>query len=174
MLEALLLLLAASSCGWALINAKRGERPVAVGAAVTSTMLGVAFAGTTLPVMAWIEGGFGMNVLALPGGYALGAAAAFLLSGKPKAKGAAFIAAGVTAALSVFFYVNGLREMDEVLRQVTDLHDAELIREGSRGELLRLLELGGVLITSTALLLGIGGRRPPLQRIELLETARTR
>ncbi len=104
-----------------------------------------------------------MNVLALTGGCALGAAAAFFLSRKAGAKWAAIVAVSVTAVLSGFFYVDGLREMEEVLRQVADVRDAELIRQGSRVELLRLIELGGVLIAFTALMLGIG--RPPGQRI---------
>lgn len=163
MLEALIPILAVASFGWSLINALRGDQPVAVGSAATATVLGVAFAGNTLPVMAWIEGGFGMNVLALTGGYALGAAAAFFLSRKAGAKWAAIVAVSVTAGLSGFFYVDGLREMEEVLRQVADVRDAELIRQGSRVELLRLIELGGVLIAFTALMLGIG--RLPGQRI---------
>lgn len=157
MFENLILFFAASSLGWSLINVARRNRPVAVGAAISATVLCGAFVGTTLPLMAWVEGGYGMNVLALSGSYALGAAGAFLLSGKSGAKWAALVAAGVTAVLAGAFYADGLREIDEVLRQVTDVHDAELIREGSRGELLRLLELAGLFVLSTALIL-IGGR----------------
>jgi hypothetical protein len=93
-------------------------------------------------------------VLALTGSYALGSAAAFLSSRSAGAKWAALAAATLTAGLSAFFYVDGLREMEEVLRQVVDPHDAEMIREGSKAELLRLLELGGVLVGATVILLG--------------------
>ena len=159
MLETLALpFVALVSFGWSLISAARGNRAVAVGAAVMSTVLGVASAAHALPVMAWLEGGYGMNVIALTGSYALGCAAAFLVSRSPGAKWAALLTSGATALLCGFFYLQGLQELEEVLRQVVDPRDAELIRGGSRAELLRVIELGGTLISATALVLVI--KRP--------------
>ena len=151
MFELLLPLVASSSLGWACFRAVRRDRPVALGAAVMGVVLGGAWAaaGTS----AWAEGGPEMNVLALTGSYGLGAAVAFLFSGGRGAKYAALVGAGVTAVLAGYFYFHGMQELEAVLRNVVDPRDAEVIRAGSRVELMRLVQLGGALVVTTSLLL---------------------
>ena len=149
MVETLLVpLVAVSSLGWSVVCALRGDRAVAIGAAVMAGTLGLAAGSTSARLEAWAEGGPGMSALALVGSYGLGAAAAFLVSGRTGARWAALVCLILTGALSAFFYFDGLSEIEEVLRQVNNPIDAASIREGSRAELMRLVELGGALIAA--------------------------
>lgn len=142
---------ALSSLGWASYRALRGDRPVAIGAAVMGLVLAGpwAAAGTA----AWREGGPQMNVLTLIGSYGLGAATAFRLSRGRAARFAAMASATLTTVFAGYFYFHGLQELDEVLRGVSEPRVAEIIRGGSHDELLRLVQLASALVVVTALLL---------------------
>lgn len=152
-------LVALAATGWSLARAMRGDRPVAVGAAVTACVAGAAWAASSVPLEAWLEGGPGMTVLALVGSYGLGAAAAAFVSRAPGARMAALLSAATTVGLCGFFYVDGMQGLEETLRHVEDPMDAAIIREGSRGELLRLLVLGGALSAGMVLTLVAGAAR---------------
>lgn len=107
----------------------------------------------------WLEGGWGMHLLALVASYALGAAVAFRTSGSRGSLWAAVAGAALLLPLSGALFVEALRTVDEVLDRVVDRRVAEVIREGSRGEALRLVELGGGAAGAVALVLLTTRRR---------------
>lgn len=162
-------LVALAATGWSLARAMRGDRPVAVGAAVTAFVAGAAWAASSVPLAAWLEGGPGMTVLAVVGSYGLGAAAAAFVSRAPGARMAALLSAAATVGLCGFFYVDGMRGLEEALRHVEDPMVATIIREGSRSELLRLLVLGGALSAGMLLLAGAARQRRSLSPVMLRE-----
>lgn len=159
MLELVLPIVALAATGWSIACAMRGDRPVAVGAAVTACVAGAAWGASSVPLEAWIEGGHGMAVLAVVGSYGLGSAAAAFVSRAPGARRASLLSVAATVLLCGFFYTDGMLGVEEALRHVEDPMDAELIRQGAHGELLRLVVLGAALSAGMVLTLLAGAVR---------------
>ncbi len=160
--------LAAASTAWSVASARRGSKAVARGAATMAAVLGLSAMASWWAFMPWLEGGVGMPVVSLVGSYALASAVASRVSGSRGARWAAAVGAMVTAAVGVFFFRDTMVEIDAILRNVAP-RDAELIREGSRGEVMRLLQWSGALTLATLATLVVrprrGGQlqsRPPL------------
>ena len=114
---------------------------------------------SVMDLMPWLEGGWGMHLLALVASYALGAAVAFRISTSRGSLCAAVAGAALLLPLSGALFVEALQTVEEVLERVADPRDAEVIREGARGEALRLLELGAGAAGAVALVLLTTRRR---------------
>lgn len=152
-----MLFVSLSAVLWCAVSLAQKNRPVAWGAGVMSAVTGLAAMAENLRLMSWLEGGWGMYVLTLTGGYALSAAVAHRASKSRGAFSAAVTAAVFTVALGGLFFWQAMDGVIDAV-QYTDPATAARIIAAGRGEALRLVEL------ATALALGAGLltlRRPP-------------
>jgi|GEM_PF-6897907 hypothetical protein len=136
------LLAAAVGVVWALVSTPRATR---VGALAMSAVLVVAGLASLGDLGVWLEGGWGMHLLAFLGSYAVGAAVAHRSSSSRGSLAAALVGAVLLAATGAGLYFDGAGALDELVRHAPPL-DAELIRDAGRAELARLLQLSGGLI----------------------------
>ncbi len=158
----LLLAIALSAAGWAAVSFLRGNRAVAAGSATFSLVTALAWFFTESRVEAWIAGGWGMNALAIAGGYALGAAVAFRSSRSRGSLFAALSASVLTLALCGFFYWDATRVLPDVLRDA-DRATAELIFTAAHAEAVHLVQLGAALLLGALVLLIPRRPTPTLQ-----------
>ncbi|MFZ5444449.1 MAG: hypothetical protein ACOZQL_30940 [Myxococcota bacterium] len=159
MLDSLVLpSLAVLSAAWALVSLARRQRAIAAGAFTTALTLALAATAAHLGLGPWLEGGYGMGVLALCGGYALGAAVASRFSTSDGPRRAALVGAVVTLAASGAFYAEAVRAVAEAVRHAEPA-TAALITNAGEAEARRLLELAAILGALTAALL-FGRQRP--------------
>lgn len=147
-----------TSLGWAAWSLRRKDRSVAAGAATMSAVTGLAWLAGQTRLEAWAEGGWGMDLLALTGGYALGAAVAYRRSGSRGSLAAALLASAFTATLGGVLYWDATRILEEVLRNA-DPAAASAILAAAHSEALRLVGLAAGLVLTCALALTL--RRPP-------------
>ncbi len=143
------LLAAAVGVVWALASTARAIR---LGALAMSAVLVAAGLASLGDLGVWLEGGWGMHLLAFIGSYAVGAAVAHRASSSTGSKAAALVGALLLAVAAAGLYVQGARVIDDVVRKAPPL-DAELIRAAGRAELARLPQLSGLLIGVIALVL---------------------
>lgn len=143
MLDSILLPSLAFLAGtWAVVSAVRRQRAIAAGAATSAAVLTAAWLASSLGP--WLEGGWGMGVLAVTGSYALGAAVASRRSSSPGPRRAALVALAVTVVASVGFYAQALAVVDEAVRHAPP-DVAQRIREAGAAEAARTVQLGGLL-----------------------------
>lgn len=164
MLDTILLpCLAALSFCWSAINAVSRRTATAAGAATLAGLTGLGWLARHLNLSAWNEGGIGMPILTIVGGYALGSAVAHRLSHSAGALRATIIGAVMTLLLAVGFHQDAVSTPEEFLAG-TDPQTRELILTAARGEAARLLQL------ATGLLVAIGLTfvKPPRSRSEQL------
>jgi hypothetical protein len=143
------LLAAAVGVVWALVSTPRATR---VGALAMSAVLVVAGLASLGDLGVWLEGGWGMHLLAFVGSYAVGAAVAHRVSSSAGSKIAAVVGALLLAAAGAGLYSEAVRVVDDAVRNAPAL-DAEFIRSAGRAEAVRLLELSGLIIGVIALVL---------------------
>lgn len=124
-----------------------------------SLLAGLGWLCGELKVEAWIEGGWGMGVLVLLGGYALGAAVAFRGSASRGALGAAVGAGALTAGVGGLLFWEATRALDEVL-QNADPEAAAVVRMAAHREALSLVHLTGWLVVAVGLVLTLRPRGP--------------
>ncbi len=154
---------ALATLGWAAVPWLRGERAVAVASASMALVCATAGAAAATDFDPWLEGGYGMHVLALVGGYSIGAAAGARVSGRAKPRFAALVGVTLLAVSSTYLFQEARSGIAEVVRNVPPA-DAELIITATRGEALRLVQYGSVLgAIATALL--VWPRRRATQRL---------
>lgn len=156
MLASILLAVSVSTAGWSLASFLRRRTAIAAGAAVWSAVSALSWAASVTGFTPWLEGGYGMAVLSVVGGYAIGAAVASRWSESRGPKIAAAVGALVTVLAGLGFHAQALRVIEEALERV-DPAEVELIRAAGRGEALRLVEWAGLLGLVTVLLLVRGG-----------------
>ena len=162
--------LAALAAAWSGASFVRGQHAIAAGAATTSAVLAVSWAAAATRLGPWLEGGYGMSVLALCGSYALGAAMAARLSPGRGPRVAALAGVALTFVGAALFYGEAVSAVDEAVRHAAP-ETAALIRAAGRAEAVRTLEWGGLLGALTLALLV----RPPRHRLPAqrsLETPR--
>ena len=153
-------LLAVSCLGWSVWCHHRAHVATAWAALLTGTVLAVGPLASLLGISAWAEGGVGMPVLSLVGGYALGTALGFRLTGRRAPRVAALVGLVFTLAASAFFYRDAMGGVERAVEHAPP-DVAELIIAASRGEAVRLLQWGGVLIGGIVALLLARARPSP-------------
>ncbi|MDP2271093.1 MAG: hypothetical protein Q8N23_34880 [Archangium sp.] len=173
MLESIVLpCLAALALCWSAVNFWRNQAAVAAGAAVMSLVVGLAFAASELRIDAWLEGGFGMAVLAIVGGYGLGCAVAHRRSKSPSSFLASLVAVGGLAVLSAVFFYHAT-SVPEAFLEGAEPEIRELILSAARGEAMRLLQLGTALGVATGMTLFVPPRAGEDALAPLIESSRS-
>ncbi|MFT3708345.1 MAG: hypothetical protein QM817_11895 [Archangium sp.] len=150
--------------GWALISWNRGQRATALGSLAMSAVAGAAWFADATEFSPWIEGGYGMHVLTLVGGYAIGSAVAARVSGKSAPRLASMIGLAFVGLLAFALFREGVNVTEEAIGRANPA-DAEVIRQAARSELMRLPQLS-VMIGAIAAALLFGPRRRNAQRLE--------
>ena len=172
MLDIVIPSLAVLAAAWTLVSALRRQRAIAAGAATSTAVLSLAWAAGALNFDPWMEGGFGMNLLAIAGSYTLGAAVASRLSPSRGPRMAAIVGVVLTALAGAGFYVQGLVVVDEAVRRA-EPEVAAMIREAGAAEAVRTVQLAGIvggLALAIMLTRPRRGRRAQLERGERIET----
>ena len=172
MLDTVIPSLAVLAAAWTLVAALRRQRAIAAGAATSTAALALAWAAAASNFGPWMDGGFGMNLLAIAGSYTLGAAVASRLSTSRGPRGAAIVGVALTALAGIGFYGQALAAVDEVVRHA-EPEVAALIREAGAAEAVRTVQLAGIVgVLALAIMLTRPrrGRRAQLERGERIET----
>ena len=172
MLDIVIPSLAVLAAAWTLVSALRRQRAIAAGAATSTAVLSLAWAAGALNFDPWMEGGFGMNLLAIAGSYTLGAAVASRLSSSRGPRMAAIVGVVLTALIGAGFYVQALVVVDEAVRHA-EPEVAALIREAGAAEAVRTVQLAGIvggLALAIMLTRPRRGRRVQLEHGERIET----
>lgn len=139
--------------GWALRARLRGERAVAVAAGTMGLVCASAWLASTVELQAWLDGGYGMHLLTLIGGYTAGAAAGAFSSGRPRARLAAMVGIVVLALSGVAFFRQAMGTVEDLVRNAP-IEEATFITTAARAEAMRLIQYASVLgIIAAALLL---------------------
>ena len=173
MLESIVLpCLAALALCWSAVNFWRNRAAVAAGAGVMGLVVGLAFAASELRIDAWREGGLGMAVLAIVGGYGLGCAVAQRRSKSPAALLASLVAIGGLAVLSAVFF-HQATSGPEAFLEGAEPHVRELILAAARAEAMRLLQLATALGVATGLTLFVPPRSGDDALAPLIESSRS-
>lgn len=152
---------------WAGVCLRKGkaERATAAGALAMAAVTGAGLVAEQLGVAFWVEGGAAMPWIALCGGYAVGTATASRLSGSHPARLAAIIGSLFTVVLGALFYRYELSVAEEIVKNASP-HDAQIILEGTRAEVAKLVQLGGALaVLALAILFTPAKRRRSHRRV---------
>ena len=144
--------LAVLSLLWSAFNLSRRNTAVAGGALVMSLVTGLAWFAHSIRLDVWLEGGFGMSVLAIIGGYALGSAVAHRSSRSRGAFIASVAAASLMIVSSAAFFRHAMAVPEDIVRDAAPEIRA-LILNASRGEAMRLLQLAAGLLAAVGLTL---------------------
>jgi hypothetical protein len=158
--------------GWALISWTRGHRATALASATMSLVSAAAWWASATQFTPWIEGGYGMHVLAVVGGYAIGSAVAGRVSGKSAPRLASVIGLVLVGVLTAAFFREGMALTEEAVKDASP-EDAATILRFARGELMRLVELSGVIGAIAALFLLLPRKRSGQKLEERLERERS-
>lgn len=132
---------------WAGICVRQRKKATAAGALAMAAVTAGGMIAQHFEVAFWIEGGPMMPWLALSGGYAIGTAVASRLSPlttSHPARLASIISAVVTVGLAAFFYRSDMAMAEEFVKNASP-EDAAIILQGTRGEVVKLLELAAAL-----------------------------
>jgi hypothetical protein len=113
--------------------------------------------------MPWLEGGYGMHVLTLIGGYSLGAAMGARVSGRSTPRLAAVGGVVLLALSSAYLFKEATAGVEEIVRNAPAA-DAEVIIAAGRGEAMRLVQYGALLGAIAAALL-VFPRRPARRQL---------
>lgn len=159
MLETTLLpCLVVLTSAWSLFSFARGRKAIGAGAATFAATLALSWAASAAEVGPWMEGGYGMAVLAVVGGYALSAAVASRFTRSPGPRRAAVIGVALTLGAAGALYGQAAGAVADAVRQAPP-EVAERITAAGNAEAARLLQLAAVLgVVTAALLLRRRGR----------------
>ncbi|MBL8915752.1 MAG: hypothetical protein JNM17_33950 [Archangium sp.] len=132
---------------WAAVCVRQRNKATAAGALAMAAVTGAGMLAQQLDVAFWVEGGPMMPWLALSGGYAIGTAVASRLTPlatSHPARLAAIVSAIFTVGLAGFLYRSEMATVEEFVKNASP-DDAAIILQGTRGEVLKLVEFAAAM-----------------------------
>lgn len=137
--------------GWAAHGLLKHRTALVAAALTMASVTGLAAVASAVELLPWEEGGWGMHVVALFGGYALGAAVGSRFTSSPTPRSAALTAAVLTLVAGAGLYWREVGVIQEVVQQ-SPADVRELILTNSMKEIVRLVQLAGGLALASLLI----------------------